>query len=520
MEISGITLVLLFLVSLLILASSSLFSRGSSSNSKKRRPPGPRGLPFVGSMHHLLTSQPQAALRDLAEKHGPVMYLRLGQVDTVVVSSPAAAQEVLQAHDLSFASRPALTATEIICYGNRDVAFAPYGDYWRALRKLCVVELLSARKVRQLAPIRDGETMALVTEIRAAAKENKAAVNLGRLLVSCTNSIAGLATFGDVCSGERKEQFLAAVAVALRYGSGFCFSDLFPSLGFVDVLTGMRFRLRRAHLQLDELFDKIIAECEARWKVKNGGGDDGTAGGDNLLSIMLRVRDQEELGFPFTNANIKAIIVDLFIAGTETISTSVEWVMSELMRHPEVMAKAQAEVRGVFDNKAPHAHESHMEELRYTRMVIKEAIRLHPSVPLLLPRVCRETCDVGGYEVAEGTRVMINAWALARSPECWDDPEEFRPERFESSGGAADYKQGTEFSYLPFGSGRRMCPGSGFGVATMEVIVARLLYYFDWSLPGEMRPEELDMETVVVATAKRRKDLHLVATPYDAPVGI
>ena len=172
MELSTISLLFLILplISLLILAPSHSRRRGGSraETNRKRRPPGPWGLPFIGSIHHLLTSQPQAALRELAKKHGPVMYLRLGQVDTVVVSSPEAAQEVLRANDINFASRPSLLAADIICYGNLDIAFSPYGDYWRALRKLCTLELLSARKVKQFAGIRDRETMSLVAEVQAA----------------------------------------------------------------------------------------------------------------------------------------------------------------------------------------------------------------------------------------------------------------------------------------------------------------------------------------------------------------
>jgi len=170
MELSTISLLFLILpIISLILASSHRGRRECrAETNRKRRPPGPWGLPFIGSIHHLLTSQPQAALRELAEKHGPVMYLRLGQVDTVVVSSPEAAQEVLRANDINFASRPSLLAADIICYGNLDIAFSPYGDYWRALRKLCTLELLSARKVKQFAGIRDRETMSLVAEVQAA----------------------------------------------------------------------------------------------------------------------------------------------------------------------------------------------------------------------------------------------------------------------------------------------------------------------------------------------------------------
>lgn len=199
----------------------------------------------------------------------------------------------------------------------------------------------------------------------------------------------------------------------------------------------------------------------------------------------------------------------MFTGGTETTSSAAEWVMSELMRHQDVMAKAQAEVRQVFDNLNPEDHEGKMDELHYTRMVIKESMRLNPVLPLLIPHLCRETCDIGGFQVKEGTRVMVNAWAMARSPEYWHDAEKFRPERFEDA--TIDYK-GSRVEYLPFGMGRRRCPGDTFGLASLELIVARLLYYVDWSLPNGM--QEIDMDMSVAATARRKNQLHLVASPY------
>ncbi|XP_037489423.1 9-beta-pimara-7,15-diene oxidase-like [Triticum dicoccoides] len=440
------------------------------------------------------------------------MYLRLGHVDTVVISSPAAAQEVLRDNNLTFASRPSLVATEILCYGNTDIGFAPYGAYWRMLRKICTVEVLSARKVRQFAPIRDSEILSLVRNVRAAARGGEP-VNLGGLLVSCANTISAKATFGEGCDAELQEQFLTAMGVAMEYSGGFCVGDLFPSLRFVDVVTRVRRRLWRAH----RVLDKIITRCEARRKEKEstattGGGD------DDLLSVMLRIKDEDGLEFPISTTNIKAIIGDMFTGGAETTSSAAEWIMSELMRYPEVKAKAQAEVRRTFDNKNPRDHESLIEELCYTRMVVKEGLRLHPVLPLLLPRVCRETCNVGGFEVTEGTRVMVNAWAIARSAEHWHDAEEFRPERFVDST-ATDYA-GTRYEYLPFGSGRRMCPGGHFAMATLELTVARLLYYFNWSLPNGIRPEELDMDMIVGATARRRNQLHLIAEPYNVPIDL
>ncbi|CAL4997925.1 unnamed protein product [Urochloa decumbens] len=495
MELSAATLVFLSVISLPILVT--LLSRSSVLSSKRRRPPGPRNLPLIGSLVHFLNSQPHIALRDLAKKYGPVMFLRMGQIDTVVISSPAAAREVLKEKDVIFASRPSLMVSEIFCYGDKDIAFSPYGPYWRTLRKLCTVELLSAKMVRQLAPIRDEETLSLIQKIQAAGQGGKP-VNLAKLLLSCSNKIAGKAAFGQDCSNELQEQFLSAMNVGLKISGGFTIGDLFPSLWFLDVITGLRHRMWRAHRQLDTVYDKIIAQCEAE-------------GGDSLLRVLLRIRDQGELEVPIDTINIKAILVDMFSGGTETTSSSVEWVMSELMRNPEAMAKAQAEVRRVFENKFPQDHEGMMGELHYTRMVIKESMRLNPVVPLLLPHLCQETCDVGGFEVTKGTRVIVNAWAMARSPEYWHDAERFRPERFED--GTIDYK-GSRFEYLPFGMGRRRCPGDTFGLTSVELIVARLLYYIDWSLPDGMRPDEIKMDMQISAAARRKEPLHLVASPY------
>ncbi|GJN36801.1 hypothetical protein PR202_gb25697 [Eleusine coracana subsp. coracana] len=495
MELTTGTFVLLCLVSLPILVT--LLRAKTTPSSKKRRPPGPWNLPLVGGLLHLLKSHPHIVFRDLANKYGPVMFLRIGQIDTVVISSPEAAQQVLQEKDLIFASRPSIPNLKILCYGNLDVAFAPYGAYWRMLRKLCTIELLSGKMVRKLAPLRNNETLSLIRKIHVGSK-CKEPVNLGKLLVSCANAITSKAAFGQECSGELQDQFLSAMDVSLKISGGMSFGDLFPSMQFVDVLTGARRGVWQAWWQLNVVFDKIIAQCEAQQ-------------GDDLVSVLLRIRDKGELEFPFDTTNIKAIIADMFTAGTETTSSVAEWVMTELMKNPNVMAKAQDEVRRVFGNKSAQDHENLIDDLPYLKMVIKEGMRLHPVIPLLVPHLCRETCDIGGFEVVEGTRVIVNTWAMARNPEHWHDGEKFWPERFED--GKADYK-GSRFDYLPFGVGRRRCPGDTFGLAVLELIIARLLYYFDWSLPDGIQPDEINMDVVVGITMRRKYQLHLVASPH------
>jgi cytochrome P450 len=179
--------------------------------------------------------------------------------------------------------------------------------------------------------------------------------------------------------------------------------------------------------------------------------------------------------------------------------------MSKLVRNPKVMERAQAEVREKLQGK-PTVTEDDLVELRYIKLIIKETLRMHPVVPLLLPRECGESCKVMGYDVPKGTTVFVNVWAISRDPKYWDDASTFKPERFEA--GTIDFK-GTDFEYTPFGAGRRMCPGLAFAQASMELVLAALLYHFDWKRPDGMLPSELDMTEEMSITARRKHDLYL-----------
>jgi cytochrome P450 len=199
------------------------------------------------------------------------------------------------------------------------------------------------------------------------------------------------------------------------------------------------------------------------------------------------------------------------MGGTETSSSTAEWAMVELVKNPKVKAKAQQEVRRVLGKTKGHIlTEDILSELHYLRLVIKETLRLHPPLPLLLPRTNYEKTEILGYTIPPGSRTVVNVWHLMRDPSIWDDPENFKPERFE---GGFDFK-GLNYEYIPFGSGRRICPGMTFGLATVDVALARLLYHFDWELPSGTRPEDLDMSETFGATLQKSIELHLVARPY------
>lgn len=204
---------------------------------------------------------------------------------------------------------------------------------------------------------------------------------------------------------------------------------------------------------------------------------------------------------------------DIFIAGTDSSVTVIEWAMAEMMKNPRVMEKAQAEVRQAFE-KNGNVDEIGLHELQYLKLVVKETLRLHTPLPLLLPRECGERCKILGYDIPKGSKVIVNAWAIARDPWYWNDAESFYPERFLDS--SIDYK-GNYFEYIPFGAGRRICPGMLFGIANIELPLAQLLFHLNWKLPNGEQNNDLDMAENFGGSVRRKNDLFLVPTPYRPP---
>ena len=202
---------------------------------------------------------------------------------------------------------------------------------------------------------------------------------------------------------------------------------------------------------------------------------------------------------------------NMFGAGGDTSSTVVEWAMSEMLRNPKIMEKAQAEIRGVFAGKR-YIDEASLHDLKYLNLVIKETLRFHPPAPLLLPRECQESCELNGYVIPAKTRIIVNAWAISQDENYWVEADKFHPERFYDN--SVSYK-GTDFHYIPFGAGRRICPGMSFGIANVELTLANLLFHFDWQLPNGMKPQDLDMSEVCGGSVRRKVDLCLVPISYD-----
>nr|UCC42701.1 cytochrome P450 oxygenase [Solanum habrochaites] len=474
-----------------------LLIKWKNSNSKtKRLPPGPWKLPLIGSMFHLLGGLPHHVFRDLAKKYGPIMHLQLGEVSLVVITSPDMAKQILRTHDLAFASRPKFLVGEILFYKWTDILFSPYGDYWKQMRKICLLELLSAKNVKSFNSIRQDEVHHMIEFFRSSSGET---INVTKRIYQFSSSMTCRSAFGKVFKEQNK--LIELVKEASGFFKGFDVADMFPSLKFLHVLCGMKGKIMDAHHELDAILENIINEHK----------NNGELGGEGLLVALLRLMKEGGFQFPITNDNIKAIIFDMFAGGTDTSSTLIDWAMVEMMRNPSVLLKAQVEIRNAFTGKETF-NENDVEELKYLKLVVKETFRLHPPGPLLMARECREEVDINGYNIPLKTKVMVNAYAIGRDPKYWIDAECFKPERFEQI--SVDFI-GNNFEFLPFGSGRRSCPGISFGLANIFFPLAKLLYHFDWKLPIGINPSDLDLTESAGITCPRKSNLYLIATPHE-----
>ncbi|KAF7840530.1 cytochrome P450 71D8-like [Senna tora] len=474
----------------------------NQKSKSKLLPPGPWKLPLLGNLHQLAASSSLThhALRDLSLKYGPLMHLQLGELSTVIASSPEMAKEIMKTHDLAFVDRPKLGT---LIFGLDGFAFAPYGDYWRQMRKICTLQLLSVKKVHSFSSVRQDEVAEFIESIQSSVG---AKMDLTSKIFSYTSTIATRIIFGRKSRSDQDQDLLKLLKIVLEEGSGFGFVDLFPSMKIIHLISGLK-KFKKISKKIDQILEDVIKENQEK-QMRTERGKDGYHREENLVQVLLQIQQSSGLEIPITTKNIKAAIWDLYIGGTDTAATTIEWTMSELIKSPKAMEKAQAEIREAFKGKK-EIEDTDMDKLNYLKCVIKETLRLHPPAPLLIPRECREACKINGYEIPIKTKVIVNAWAIGRDPKYWYEAERFIPERFQGS--CVDFV-GKNFEYIPFGGGRRICPGISLGIASIELPLARLLYHFDWELPDGKKAEDLDMTEAFGGTVGRKNKLCLIPT--------
>ncbi|RDX71056.1 Cytochrome P450 83B1, partial [Mucuna pruriens] len=465
-------------------------------------PPGPRGLPIIGNLHQLDSSSLYLQLWQLSKEYGPLFSLRLGLRPAIVVSSPKLAKEVMKDHDLECCGRPKLRGQQKLSYNGLDIAFSQY-NYWREIRKICVVHVLSPKRVSCFYSIRHFEVKQMMKKISRHALSSQV-TNLNEVVTSLTSTIICRIALGRRYEdeGAERSKFEGLFKESEAMMGTLFISDYIPFLGWIDTLRGLHARLERNFKELDKFYQQVIDEHVACNKK--------TPEEEDIVDILLQLKNHYSFPIDLTHDNIKAVLMNILIGATDTTAVTTVWAMTELLKNPRVMKKVQEEIRSLSGKKA-FLEEDDVQKFPYFKAVIKETLRLHLPAPLLLPRETSEKCMIGGYEIPAKTLIYVNGWAIHRDPKAWKDPEEFLPERFLDS--TIDFL-GQNFELIPFGAGRKKCPGIHMAFATLDLILANLLNSFDWDLAPGMKREDIDTQVLPGLTQHIKNPLCVLAKNY------
>ncbi|CAI0451610.1 unnamed protein product [Linum tenue] len=399
----------------------------TTTNNKKRitkLPPSPPKLPVLGNLHQL-GLYAHRSLQTLARRHGPLMHLRFGTVPVVVASSAAAAREIMKTHDHNFSGRVESAVAAKLLYDYEDISTAPYGEGWRQRRGVCVVHLLSNRRVQSFRRVREEETAILMKRMR-----DQRVVDLSESFATLTNDVVCRAALGRKYSelgsnGGRKFNELLLEFMELL--GSFNVGDFIPWLRWINIFTGFSVRVDTIAKEFDDFLEEVVDEHTR--KLENRASRE---------TEEDREEEEEERFGGYSSEPPKRIITkfeivfcgqDMFAAGTDTSYTVLEWAMTELLRHPKTMERLRDEARRVGKGEA-EINEDDLDEMLYLKAVMKETLRMYPPIPLLVPRKPSRSVEIEGYHVPAGTMTMVNAWAIGRDPGIWEQPEEFSQRGF------------------------------------------------------------------------------------------
>ncbi|KAJ0987500.1 hypothetical protein J5N97_005856 [Dioscorea zingiberensis] len=490
----------------IILATIVAITIKSISGKPRRKlnlPPGPKPWPVIGNLN-LIGKLPHRSLHELSQKYGPLMQLKFGSCPVVVGSSVEMAKAVLKTQDVTFASRPKTAAGKYTTYNYSDITWSPYGPYWRQARKMCLMELFSTKRLDSLEYIRKEELNYL---LHGLYKSSGTCVTLKDHLSTLSLNVISRMVLGKKYSDAESEnsivspdEFKKMLDELFLLSGVLNIGDSIPWIDFLD-LQGYIKRMKKLSKKFDRFLEHVLDEHNERMVAE---GEEFVA--KDMVDVLLQLAGDPSLEIKLSRDGVKAFTQDLIAGGTESSAVTVEWAMSELLKRPEIFEKATEELDRVI-GKNRWVEEKEVQQLPYINAIVKETMRMHPVAPMLVPRFSREDCNINGYDIPEGTRVLVNVWTIGRDPTIWDSPDEFRPERF--IGKDIDVK-GNHFELLPFGAGRRMCPGYSLGLKVIQVSLANLLHGFSWRLPDGLKPEDLDMEEIFGLSTPRKVPLETV----------
>ncbi|KAI5655238.1 hypothetical protein M9H77_32425 [Catharanthus roseus] len=460
---------------------------------KKNLPPSPPSLPILGHLHLINKGPLHRSFHHLSTKYGPIIYLRFGNRPTLIVSSPSIAEECFTKNDIIFANRPPSIGVDYFSYNRTTMGSAPYGDHWRNIRRVSTIQIFSSTAIGRFSAVRLQEVGFILKKL---VSNEIGKVNLNSLFFELVFNL-----IMKMVSGKRwvepYDMFDADIPTGL--------SDFIPILRWFD-FGGFEKKLQEFKEKGDNFLQDLVDETRRI----NGGISESAKFHKTLIESLLSLQEADPQFY--TDDIIKGIILILFSAGTGTSALTMEWAMSLLLNHTEVMEKLRKEI----EHNVPSDRlidDSDLSKLPYLRCIINETLRLFPVAPILLPHMSSTNCTVSGYNISRNTTLMVNVWAIHRDPNIWEEPTKFMPERFE--GFKADQSDG--FKFFPFGIGRRACPGYGMGMRIIGLTLATLIQCFEWERIGN---ELVDLEEGSGFTLSKTKPLEALCRPRPAMINL
>lgn len=443
-------------------------------------PPGPAAFPVFGNWLQVGNDLNHRFLARLSARYGPVFRLRLGVRNLVVVSDPSLAAEVLHTQGVEFGSRPRNLVFDIFTANGADMVFTEYGEHWRRMRRVMTPPFFTQRVVQQYGAAWEAEMDAVVADLRSDAAA--AGVVVRRRLQLMLYNIMYRMMFDARFESVDDPLFVGATKFnsersRLAQSFDYNYGDFIPALR--PFLRGYLRRCRDLQTRRLAFFNDNYVQKRRQLLQQQT-----SSSRDTLRCAMDHVLDAERRG-EITAENVIYIVENINVAAIETTLWSIEWALAEVVNHPAVQRRLRDEIAATLADDEPLT-EANVHRLAYLQAVVKETLRLHSPIPLLVPHMNLDDATLGGFAVPRGSKVVVNAWWLANNPDLWDRPDEFRPDRFLAEDKAVDATVGggkVDFRFLPFGVGRRSCPGIILALPILALVVGKLVRSFEMLPP-------------------------------------
>ncbi|KAL5054761.1 hypothetical protein RYX36_035443 [Vicia faba] len=464
-----------FCYSLFYLSTFFIFKLFLQLRKFKNLPPGPTSVPIIGNLHHLKRPL-HRTFKSLTDQYGKVISLWFGSRLVVVVSSLSEFQQCFTKNDIVLANRPRFLSGKYIFYNYTTLGSSSYGEHWRNLRRITSLDVLSNHRINSFAGIRRDETKRLIAKLAEDSSSDFAEVELTFRFFDMTfnnimRMISGKRYYGEDCDTsdlQEASEFRDMVSQLLQLSGANNKTDFLPLLKFLD-FEKLEKRVKHIGERCDKFLRGLLEEQRNKKEHTN-----------TMIDHLLNM--QESQPEYYTDQIIKGLALAMLLAGTDSSAVTLEWSMSNILNHSEVLKKVREEL-DTHVGQDRLVDESDLQKLTYLKNVIYETLRLYTPAPLLLPHSTIEECNIGGYKVPGDTIVLINAWALHRDPEIWSEATSFKPERFE--------KEGELEKLIAFGMGRRACPGEALALRAISMTLALLVQCFDWKLTSH--DDKIDM---------------------------